>query len=92
MRLTLALSSLLSLTSRLSTSRALINDLLPFSRANPASPNYWGGMDLEDQIDEEHGGTIGFQPVKGEVVKSVVFSQWTKLLDRFALSLSSPLR
>lgn len=70
-----------SLTALLRFHRALINDLLPFSRANPASPNYWGGME-DEQLDEEHGGTIGFQPVKGEVVKSVVFSQWTKLLDR----------
>lgn len=62
--------------------RALIDDLLPFSRANPASSNYRGGMNMQDDLTEETGGTIGFQPVKGEVVKSVVFSQWTKLLDR----------
>lgn len=60
--------------------RALIRDLFPFSQANPASANYWGGMD-EEKVDEE-SRTIGFQPVKGVVVKSVVFSQWTKLLDR----------
>lgn len=59
-----------------------MRDLLPFSQANPASPNYEGDMD-EVEKTHETGGTIGFQPVKGVVVKSVVFSQWTKLLDRF---------
>lgn len=58
--------------------RALLADVLPFSQANPASANFWGGMHL---VPDPHA-TIGFQPVKGEVVKSVVFSQWTKLLDR----------
>lgn len=63
--------------------RALLDDLLPFSRANPASNNYEGRMDEgEAPKPGEWGHTIGFQPVKGEVVKSVVFSQWTKLLDR----------
>ncbi|KAL8290052.1 hypothetical protein RQP46_002991 [Phenoliferia psychrophenolica] len=62
--------------------KSLIADVYPFSQANPASANFWGGMDLEEPKTKSTGGTIGFQPVKGEVVKSVVFSQWTKLLDR----------
>ncbi|KAM0756492.1 hypothetical protein T439DRAFT_376672 [Meredithblackwellia eburnea MCA 4105] len=63
--------------------KALIADVFPFSQANPASANYCGGgEELDETKEEQTGGTIGFQPVKGEVVKSVVFSQWTKLLDR----------
>lgn len=31
----------------------------------------------------------GFQPVQGEVVKSVVFSQWTTLLDRLGDALEA---
>ena len=67
--------------------RSLVADVFPFSQANPASANFWGGMDLDEPKTEATGGTIGFQPVKGEVVKSVVFSQWTKLLDRYVLPL-----
>ena len=58
--------------------------MLPFSHANPSSANFVHGpfpVD-EDVKTATTGGTIGFQPVTGEVVKSVVFSQWTKLLDR----------
>lgn len=58
--------------------RALLSDVLPFSQANPASVNF------ARSVDEPFGQTIGFQPVRGEVVKSVVFSQWTSLLDRCA--------
>lgn len=58
-----------------------MRDIFPFSQANRASANYWEEMDLTQAKTE----TIGFQPVKGEVVKSVVFSQWTKLLDRLDL-------
>lgn len=47
-------------------------------------------MDLGEPKTEATGGTIGFQPVKGEVVKSVVFSQWTKLLDRSVFFSSPP--
>ncbi|GAA5859731.1 hypothetical protein JCM8547_007003 [Rhodosporidiobolus lusitaniae] len=63
--------------------RALLLDLLPFSQANPSSPNYDPLFDPKQLLDAEgKGGTHGFQPVNGEVVKSVVFSQWTALLDR----------
>ncbi|GAA5893228.1 hypothetical protein JCM8208_004381 [Rhodotorula glutinis] len=56
--------------------RALLVDLLPFSQVNPHAENY-----NPDYVPEP-GTTIGFQPVQGEIVKSVVFSQWTTLLDR----------
>lgn len=55
-------------------------DLLPFSQANPESPNY--DPDAQKPLEGEGLKTIGFQPVQGEIVKSVVFSQWTALLDR----------
>ncbi|GAA5986834.1 hypothetical protein JCM10908_000916 [Rhodotorula pacifica] len=61
--------------------RHLLADLLPFSMVNPSSDNYDPTYDPSLQTAET-GGTIGFQPVRGEVVKSVVFSQWTTLLDR----------
>jgi SWI/SNF-related matrix-associated actin-dependent regulator of chromatin subfamily A3 len=68
------------------TSRALLVDLLPFSQINPASANFIPGVDPEEEVKTQAtGGTIGFQPVAGEIVKSVVFSQWTKLLDRYVL-------
>lgn len=57
--------------------RALLADVIPFSQANPASVNFTASRD-------EQAATIGFQPVTGEVVKSVVFSQWTTLLDRYS--------
>lgn len=58
--------------------RALMSDLLPFSQANPASANYAPdeaelAMPNEDDM---------YRPHRGEVVKTVVFSQWTKLLER----------
>ncbi|BGP47440.1 hypothetical protein JCM10450v2_003292 [Rhodotorula kratochvilovae] len=56
--------------------RALLVDLLPFSQVNPHSENY------SPEYVAPAGTTIGFQPVQGEIVKSVVFSQWTTLLDR----------
>ncbi|GAA6017033.1 hypothetical protein JCM11491_006136 [Sporobolomyces phaffii] len=70
--------------------RALLLDLLPFSQANPSSPNY--DPDAQKPLEgEEHPPltTIGFQPVTGEIVKSVVFSQWTALLDRLSDALDA---
>lgn len=58
-----------------------MSDLLPFSMVNPHSDNYDPAYDPPGKTPET-GGTIGFQPVQGEIVKSVVFSQWTTLLDR----------
>lgn len=59
----------------------LMGDLLPFSMVNPYSANYDPTFDPAANL-EKTGGTVGFQPVHGEIVKSVVFSQWTTLLDR----------
>ncbi|KAK4055462.1 hypothetical protein OIV83_000008 [Microbotryomycetes sp. JL201] len=67
--------------------RALLQDLLPFSQANPASDNFDNRMVL-DESEQAHQ-TIGFQPIKGDVVKSVVFSQWTKYLDRIGDALDA---
>ncbi|GAA5861119.1 hypothetical protein JCM3774_002196 [Rhodotorula dairenensis] len=67
--------------------RHLLADLLPFSMVNPSSDNYDPSYDPSAQTAET-GGTIGFQPVQGEVVKSVVFSQWTTLLDRLGDALT----
>lgn len=66
--------------------RALLLDLLPFSQANPASPNYDpDALKPLDGQEQPPMTTIGLQPVSGEMVKSVVFSQWTALLDRFVI-------
>ena len=58
--------------------RALASDLFVLSQNNPASANYAG--DAADltlcDADEE------FRPKPKEAVKTVVFSQWTSLLDR----------
>ncbi|GAA6036158.1 hypothetical protein JCM8097_006646, partial [Rhodosporidiobolus ruineniae] len=63
--------------------RALLFDLIPFSQTNPASANYDASFDPGSMLAPDGtGGTIGLQPVHGEIVKSVVFSQWTTLLDR----------
>ena len=58
--------------------RALMGDLLPFSQANPASRNYApdeAELAMPNEDDQ-------YRPHRGEVVKTVVFSQWTKLLER----------
>ncbi|KAK4057785.1 hypothetical protein OIO90_001004 [Microbotryomycetes sp. JL221] len=67
--------------------RALLQDLMPFSQANPATDNFDNQMSVEG--GDKVSATIGFQPVKGEVVKSVVFSQWTKYLDRIGDALDA---
>ena len=60
----------------------LLGDLLPFSQANPMSDNHVNGFGEDpasfDTMSEENVDI----PRRGDVVKSVVFSQWTKLLDR----------
>ncbi|BGO90936.1 hypothetical protein NBRC10512_002311 [Rhodotorula toruloides] len=64
--------------------RALLADLLPFSQCNPFSANHdpsWSPVGKAP--------VTGFQPVQGEVVKSVVFSQWTTLLDRLGDALEA---
>ncbi|GAA5833114.1 hypothetical protein JCM3766R1_001399 [Sporobolomyces carnicolor] len=70
--------------------RALLLDLLPFSQANPASPNYDpDALKPLDGQEQPPMTTIGLQPVSGEMVKSVVFSQWTALLDRLSDALDA---
>lgn len=61
--------------------RALLNDLFPFSQANPTSANY--SPDMPDiMYDTNDPESADYAPRRGDVVKTVVFSQWTKLLDR----------
>lgn len=55
-----------------------MHDLIIFSQNNPASRNYIGGAADLAGIDEDPM----FQPTRSDSVKTVVFSQWTKLLDR----------
>ncbi|BGP24045.1 DNA repair protein rad5 [Rhodotorula toruloides] len=64
--------------------RALLADLLPFSQCNPFSANHDSSWSPEGKTP-----VTGFQPVQGEVVKSVVFSQWTTLLDRLGDALEA---
>jgi hypothetical protein len=52
---------------------------LPFSQANPTSSNYCPTDDAFAGVKEDDDA---FRPHRGDIVKSVVFSQWTKLLDK----------
>ena len=63
--------------------RALIADLMQFSKANRYSTNYDPGS-LDVQMVDSQGNTIDEGPVK-----TVVFSQWTSMLDKQVLQLSS---
>ena len=55
-----------------------MQDLFPLSQNNPVSANYAGhAVDLSC-IDPDPE----FQPEHNVSTKTVVFSQWTKLLDR----------
>ncbi|KIM24131.1 hypothetical protein M408DRAFT_331903 [Serendipita vermifera MAFF 305830] len=56
---------------------ALLQELMPFSKKNPYSANY-DLMEAEEiqELDEEG------KQVQVNVVKSVVFSQWTTMLDK----------
>ncbi|CAL1695094.1 unnamed protein product [Somion occarium] len=56
--------------------KALLGDLIYFSRANPHSANYDPESQEVQMVDEE-----GNQLDDG-VVKTVVFSQWTSMLDK----------
>ncbi|KAI0079640.1 hypothetical protein K474DRAFT_1591823 [Panus rudis PR-1116 ss-1] len=56
--------------------RALLSDLIQFSRANPHSANYDPEME-EIQMVDNQGNRID-----DGVVKTVVFSQWTSMLDK----------
>ncbi|KAI0830531.1 SNF2 family N-terminal domain-containing protein [Trametes gibbosa] len=56
--------------------RALLNDLVHFSRANPYSANYDPGS-IEVQMVDNEGNCLD-----DGVTKTVVFSQWTSMLDK----------
>ncbi|CAE6447713.1 unnamed protein product [Rhizoctonia solani] len=56
--------------------KALIDDLMPFSRANPYSINY-DPASVEVQSVDKNGNVVDDAPTK-----SVVFSQWTTMLDK----------
>ncbi|CAE6502799.1 unnamed protein product [Rhizoctonia solani] len=56
--------------------KALIDDLMPFSRANPYSINY-DPSSAEVQSVDKNGNVVDDAPTK-----SVVFSQWTSMLDK----------
>ncbi|KAL0951422.1 hypothetical protein HGRIS_008114 [Hohenbuehelia grisea] len=64
--------------------KALMYDLLQFSKANPYSVNYDPASIEFEQVDKEGN------KVDDGVVKTVVFSQWTSMLDKIedALELS----
>jgi len=63
--------------------KALLLDLVEFSRANPYSANYNPEL-LEVQMMDDKGNVDG-------VTKTIVFSQWTSMLDKIedALTASS---
>ncbi|KAI0639627.1 SNF2 family N-terminal domain-containing protein [Trametes polyzona] len=56
--------------------KALLNDLVQFSRANPYSANY-DPTSIEVQMVDNEGNCLD-----DGVTKTVVFSQWTSMLDK----------
>ncbi|CDO72991.1 hypothetical protein BN946_scf185007.g45 [Trametes cinnabarina] len=56
--------------------RALMNDLMQFSKANPYSANY-DPSSVEVQMVDNEGNCLD-----DGVTKTVVFSQWTSMLDK----------
>ncbi|KAJ4485943.1 SNF2 family N-terminal domain-containing protein [Lentinula aciculospora] len=56
--------------------RALLGDLVQFSKANPYSANY-DPDSIDIQMTDEKGNRLD-----DGVVKTVVFSQWTSMLDK----------
>ncbi|KAJ7169713.1 SNF2 family DNA-dependent ATPase [Mycena filopes] len=56
--------------------KALLGDLVQFSRANPYSVNY-DSDSIEVQMVDDQGNQLD-----DGVVKTVVFSQWTSMLDK----------
>ncbi|THH09193.1 hypothetical protein EW145_g2187 [Phellinidium pouzarii] len=56
--------------------KALLGDLVTFSRSNPYSANY-DPTSIEVQMVDEKGNDIN-----DGIVKTVVFSQWTTMLDK----------
>ncbi|KZV77672.1 hypothetical protein PENSPDRAFT_567952 [Peniophora sp. CONT] len=55
--------------------KALMNDLLEFSRANPNSSNYAPEALEVQMVDSDGNASEG-------IIKTVVFSQWTSMLDK----------
>jgi len=56
--------------------KALLNDLIQFSKANPYSPNYDPDSIEVEMVDGEG------KRVDDGIIKTVVFSQWTSMLDK----------
>ncbi|THH02609.1 hypothetical protein EW026_g285 [Hermanssonia centrifuga] len=56
--------------------RALLGDLIQFSRVNPHSANY-DPSSIEVEMVDDQGNSI-----EDGVTKTVVFSQWTSMLDK----------
>lgn len=76
--------------------RALVDDLLPFSLCNPHSRNYNTRAPVLDHVIPEGGSTDsenGTAQIEVRIVdsaapiKSVVFSQWTRMLDKIGRAL-----
>lgn len=78
--------------------RALIADLLPFSQCNPASDLYDPTAPIMEQVTvagDDQGATprVEVRAVSPHVtprpapIKSVIFSQWTKMLDKVGQAL-----
>ncbi|WFD33700.1 1-phosphatidylinositol 4-kinase [Malassezia cuniculi] len=77
---------------------ALVRDLLPFSRCNPNSRNYDPNAPVLDHVVPEGGSTdsengaaqIELRVVdKAVPIKSVVFSQWTRMLAKIGTALEN---
>ncbi|EPQ60504.1 hypothetical protein GLOTRDRAFT_113119 [Gloeophyllum trabeum ATCC 11539] len=56
--------------------KALLGDLIQFSKANPHSANY-DPASVEIQMVDDQGNQL-----EDGVVKTIVFSQWTSMLDK----------
>ncbi|KAI0030206.1 SNF2 family N-terminal domain-containing protein [Vararia minispora EC-137] len=57
--------------------KALMTDLVKFSRMNPYSTNY-----SPEELDVQMVDASGAVDEEGSIVKTVVFSQWTSMLDK----------
>ncbi|KZT30723.1 hypothetical protein NEOLEDRAFT_1052949 [Neolentinus lepideus HHB14362 ss-1] len=56
--------------------KALLSDLMQFSRANPHSANY-DSASMEIQMVDNQGNQLD-----DGIIKTIVFSQWTSMLDK----------
>ncbi|KAG8838251.1 hypothetical protein FRC18_005455 [Serendipita sp. 400] len=65
--------------------KVLLQELMPFSKQNPYSVNYDPLAEPDEILEvDEHGRRIN-----SSVVKSVVFSQWTSMLDKIEEALET---